>query len=114
MKKEKNTEELHKLFLQIWDERELKNENRIPYNLCFETSKILTREQYRENTCCYSHILPKSKYPEYAMARWNIRIVHPDAHTQYEGYAPKAPRQHGYYLTLLKLHEEGELHEAAT
>jgi len=96
---------LHKWFLELWDIRE---DNRGIIN-CFETGKELQRRFYRENTVCYSHILPKELYAEYEYKEWNVKIVHPAAHSQYEIFPEKAPKQLAEYEKLIKLHEKGEL-----
>jgi hypothetical protein len=95
------TKKLHEFFLNLWDERELFN-GTLSYCKCEETGKILTREFYRENSCCYSHILSKSKYPELAFKKENIMIVSPDAHAQYELNPEKTPNQLKRKLELLK------------
>jgi hypothetical protein len=94
----------HELFLEIWDERETNG-----YVTCFETGKKLKREIYRMNSACYSHILPKSKYPEYDLVKMNIEIVHPDAHGNYENNCEKAPNQCNRKKELLAMHYLGNL-----
>lgn len=100
--------ELHKFFLSLWQERE-EGKDGETYITCFETKVRLSTDKYKENSACYSHILPKSLYPEYEYKRWNIRIVSPEAHHQYTIYPEKAPKQYGYYKILLDLHKKGEL-----
>lgn len=106
--KRSGTLEMQQWFLKLWDEREewVENEN---YVICFETGKKLLRKYYRENSCCYSHILPKSKFPQYRMCNWNLVIVHPDAHSQFETYPEKAQKQYELKKVLLKQHLEGKL-----
>lgn len=91
--KAEGTRELHNWFLLLWDEREQESFGYPPYVQCFETGRHLYRSIYRENTCCYSHLLPKSRYPELAMDKDNVVIVHPDVHADYEVDPEKTPRQ---------------------
>lgn len=103
-KKKEKTETsklMHQFFLDLWDERELFNGD-IFYCKCEETGKTLTRNFYRGNSCCYSHILPKSKYKELAFMKENIMIVSPEAHAQYELNPEKTPNQLKRKLKLLK------------
>ena len=96
---------LHNFFLRIWDDRE--DDRGIVY--CFETGIEMRRKMYRTNTACYSHILPKEMYPEYAYKEWNLKIVLPDSHMQYSIYPEKTPKQFAEYQKLLNLHKKGEL-----
>lgn len=96
--KAEQTRELHKWFLSLWDEQQDDSGN----CYCYETGRRLSRDVYRENTCCYSHLLPKHKYPEYAKEAWNVVIVHPEAHTQFEMYPEKAPKQQELKQKLIK------------
>lgn len=81
--KEKNklkalkTKDLHKWFLEMWDKREETDGNGNKFVTCFESGQILKRALYRTNSCCYSHLLPKSSYPDLAMIEENLVIVHP-------------------------------------
>lgn len=103
---ERTTElsELQLFYVDLWDERE---EN--GYIQCFETGDWMSRKKYRENWSVYSHILPKSKYPQYKLSKWNVKIVTPTAHTQFEQFAEKAPKQYKLSKELLILHKKGEL-----
>lgn len=84
--KEKNklkahsTKELHEWFLKMWDKREENDGDGNRYVICFESGQKLLRGVYRNNSCCYSHLLPKSKYKELAMVEENLVIVHPMWH----------------------------------
>lgn len=98
------TKDRHRFFLELWDKREVNG-----YVICFETGKKLKRELYRKNMCCYSHILPKSKYPQYEFLEENVVIVHPDAHSQYERDCNKAPNQCMKKKELLEKHYLGKL-----
>ena len=100
--------ELHQFFTSLWDERE-EGEEGSGWIECFETKKRLSTSSYRENSACYSHILPKETFPQYAKKRWNVRIVSPEAHNQYTVNPELAPRQYGYYKILLDLHNTGQL-----
>ena len=78
-KKEK-TKVLHQFFLDLWDERADKN----GCIRCFETDIYMSPTIYRENSCCYHHILEKSNpnYKQYVLEKWNIVIILPDVHNQ--------------------------------
>lgn len=109
IKKKEKTEKtklMHQFFLELWDERELFN-GEIFYCKCEETGKMLTRQFYRGNSCCYSHILAKSTYPELAFMKENIMIVCPDAHAQYEANPEKTPKQLQRKKELLELLKNG-------
>jgi len=103
--KKEEREELHKWFFSLWDERS-DNEGVV---ICFETGKRLKPEYYKYKLTCYSHILPKSKYPQYRMNKENVVIVHPDSHEQYEVYPEKTPNQNNLKKLLIKRHIEGTL-----
>lgn len=96
--------ELHQFFVDLWDDREEKG-----YIRCFETGEWLSRKRYRENWSVYSHILPKKKYPQYEMKKWNIKIVHPNAHAQFEQFSEKAPKQYNLFKELVEKHKKGLL-----
>lgn len=68
------------LYQEIWAEREHK---------CFETGVNLPSEPL---TLYFHHILPKAKHPQFRHAKWNIVILHPDAHSQAEVNLDKCPR----------------------
>ena len=85
--KKERTERLHAYFRALWDNRE----DEEGYCYCFETNSRLPLS-YRCNTCCYHHILPKSKYPQYEFESWNIVILHPDIHTRVEGNVDLCPK----------------------
>jgi len=67
-------------YMEIWEEREHK---------CFETGKPLTGEPL---TLYFHHLLGKAKYPQYRHEKWNIVLLHPDAHSQVETFIDKCPR----------------------
>lgn len=90
---------MHKFFKDLWDIQE--DEQGSCY--CYETGQELKGFIYRGNTCCYHHILPKNKYPEYAFEPWNIVILHPDVHTRVEGDLDKCSK---VKLLTMKLKEK--------
>lgn len=75
-----NKDDDESFYQEIWDEREHK---------CFETGKPLGSEPI---TLYFHHILPKAKYPLYRHMKWNIVLLHPDAHSQVEIFIDKCPR----------------------
>ncbi len=74
------TKKLHEWFLGIWDKREETDGNGNKFVTCFESGQKLFSRLYRNNSCCYSHLLPKSKWPDLAMEEENLVIVHPEWH----------------------------------
>lgn len=107
--KKAESEKMRDFFFSLWDSRELMNSSGFSFVVCFETGNRLYRDAYRQSSVVYSHILPKSKYPQYKFSEWNVKIVHPDAHTQFSEFPEKAPKQYAEYKKLLSLHEKGEL-----
>lgn len=114
LKKEQTTKR-HQMFLEIWDEREIEE---IRYDgtktgkfYCedFETGIRLYREPFRENTCCYHHILEKSKYPEYDLCKWNVVIISPFNHDQVHSNIDKTPKVKAKTEELLNKHLNNEL-----
>lgn len=67
-------------YQEIWSEREHK---------CFESGTLLPNVPM---TLYFHHILSKAKYPQYRHSKWNIVILHPDAHSQVEHFIDKCPR----------------------
>lgn len=96
---------LHKLFLEIWDEREDPSGS----CYCFETGQELKGSIFRQNTCCYDHVLEKSKYPEYEFLKSNIIILHPDVHNSKGNNIDSTPKVRKYRDYLLSLHYENKL-----
>jgi hypothetical protein len=86
--KKSETEKLHKWFLDIWD----MTEDASGYCFCYETHEPMHRSIYRDNSCCYHHLLEKSKYPQYALEEWNLVIVLPRIHSQVHSNIDKTPR----------------------
>ncbi len=105
--KAETTKKLHQLFREIWDERE--DETGTCY--CFESGRALPGYIFRGNSCCYDHVLEKNKraYPEYAMVKKNIVILHPDIHQKKTNDIEKCPKVKAYRDYLLSLHEKDEL-----
>ncbi len=97
IKKEK-TKVLHQFFLDLWDERADKN----GCIRCFETDIYMSPTIYRENSCCYSHQLPKSQYPQYALDKDNTLIVLPDVHANWETNQELCPKMLAYTKKLKK------------
>ena len=77
--KQAAAQRMHNFFKRLWDQREDESGN----CYCFETGRLLPFS-YRQNTCCYYHVLPKNRYPEYALEDWNIVILHPEIHEKVE------------------------------
>lgn len=79
--------EMDEFFKSIWDKRE--DENGSCY--CFETGRELP-VSFRNNRCCYHHVLAKSPYPEFKFKEWNIVILDPEIHTRVEGNIDLCPK----------------------
>ncbi len=106
-KKADETLLLHKLFKEIWDQRE--DEQGSCY--CFETGKELPGYAFRGLSTCYDHVLEKGSgsFPEYSFCKANIIIIHPDVHQQKGRDLDKVPKIKAYREFLLSLHREGKL-----
>lgn len=94
--KTENTKKLHKWFLKIFDKR--KDENGFVY--CYETGKPMHEDVYKMDSCIYSHCYPKSTFPQYALEDWNILLVLPDVHIQWETNREKTPKMLEYYKNI--------------
>lgn len=91
IEKASKTIELHKWFLELWDKR--KEKDAFDYYVrCFETDVKLYERYYKENSCCYHHLLEKSTYPEYEFNEENLVIIHPDIHTLTHNDIEKTPK----------------------
>jgi len=103
------TETLHQLFRNIWDERE----DEEGYCYCFETGRAMHGSIYRSSTTCYDHVLEKSEsaYPQYKFTKKNIIIVMPNVHQQKGKNIDKTPKIKEYRQILLSLHKEGKLND---
>lgn len=89
--KAERTKDLHEWFLTIWDGRR-KSDERGFYVECFESGEKLYEQYYKHNTCCYHHLIEKSKYPEYEFDSQNLIIIHPDIHTLTHSNIDKTPK----------------------
>jgi len=87
------TTKMHEWFLEVWEKRK-KFDPSVggSYVQCFESGKKLYTKYYKFNTCCYSHYLPKSRYPNYGFEDWNLEIVDPEIHDQWEKDKEKCPK----------------------
>lgn len=74
------------------------------YVKCFECEKLLHESIYKENMACYSHLLEKAKYPQYAGDVQNVVIVCPDCHTLYTLRPRKATKQYERFLILKQIY----------
>ncbi len=83
-----NTKKLHEWFQELWD----KTENASGYCTCYETGIEMHRCFFRNDTCCYHHVLEKAKYPQFAFSEWNVVIVLPVVHKQVHDNIDKTPR----------------------
>lgn len=85
-----DSKKMHEWFLRVWD----KTEDADGYCYCFETGAKMHRSNYRNNSCCYHHILEKGneKYEKYKMEEWNLVIVLPEVHSQVHSNIDKTPR----------------------
>ena len=61
---------------------------------CFECGRNMHMSTYIGNTVCYSHLLEKAKYPQYAGDPENVVIVHPDCHNLYTMKPKEAKNQY--------------------
>jgi hypothetical protein len=83
--------EKDKLFwATIWEERE---------HVDFETNEPIYGEPL---TLYFHHVLPKSTYPQYRYAKWNIVLVSWDTHTNAENNIDLVPKIKAYRDKLLK------------
>lgn len=94
--------EVHGFLIELWEIRK-ETDDFGSYVSCFETGERLGEESYKYNSCCYSHYLEKSVYPEFAMEQWNVEIVHPDVHARWEKNKKNCPKM---YTKYQKLYEE--------
>jgi len=85
-------EELHNWEFALFD----KQKDEKGYCYCFETGTPMHESVYKWNLCIYSHCYPKSKYPELAMEEWNLLIVLPEIHSQWELNKNKTPKMKEY------------------
>lgn len=99
--KKKWLEELHQWEFELWDKREDKN----GYCYCFETGTPMHRSLYRQNLCVYSHCFSKSTHKKWAMEEWNLLIVLPGIHNQWEADSSKTPKMLKYFKEIKQKYE---------
>ena len=105
MEKKELSIKQREFFLSLWEQ----NEDINGYCVCFECGGKMSAQSYMNNSCCYSHILPKSKFPEYRFEPWNVKICHPNCHAAFETFPEKAPNQYDLQKKLLKKLESRDL-----
>lgn len=107
--KKKETESMHTWFREIWDERE----DEYGFCYCYETGKPMHRDQYRNITTVYDHVLEKNNnaYPQYKFTKRNIVIILPEVHDQKGINISKTPKIKEYRDRLLSLHDLGKLED---
>jgi len=96
--KAETTKKLHQWFLDLWDKRADKNGN----VKCFETDILMSHTIYKYNSCCYSHQISKSKFPNLAFEEDVVLIVLPDVHANWESNQEKCPKMLEYTKKLKK------------
>lgn len=89
---------MHLWFMYLFESRMDAN----GYINCFECGRPLHESKYKENSCVYSHILEKSRFPKEEGNRFNIEICCPDCHTLYTMKPKSAINQYTKRLKLLK------------
>lgn len=87
---------MHNWFVYLFEQRM----NEEHYVFCFECGCLMHEDTYKENTCCYSHILEKAKYKQHKGDPDNVVIVHPQCHTLYTVKPTKAINQYNLSLKL--------------
>lgn len=87
---------MHLWFMHLFEERM----NSSGWLHCFECGHPMHEDNYKDNSCCYSHILSKTWYPDFAGDPDNVVIVHPDCHNIYTMRPKKAVNQYNKYLQL--------------
>lgn len=90
--KKDQTKERHKMFLEIWDEREETDSAGNKFVRCFETGKRMSRGFYRENTCVYHHCILKSARPDLDLVKENLVIILPEIHNLTHNDIDKTPK----------------------
>jgi hypothetical protein len=93
------TKELHSWFLTLFDKHKEKDAKGY-FVRCFETGFKMYEDNYKYNSCIYSHYFPKSTYPQYAFEEWNMELVTPDTHSTWEQDHTKCSKMYKKYLEL--------------
>ena len=96
---------MHRWFIYLFNFRK----NNKGFVKCYECEKWMHEDNYKMLSSCYSHILNKTNYKQYAGKPWNLKITHPECHQLFELFPQKAIKQHSLYLELLEKHKNGEL-----
>ena len=89
---------MHKWFAYLFEQRMDTN----GYIYCFECGKPMHESSYKDLSTCYSHILSKKIFPQFAGEEWNVCITCPDCHHIYSMRPTKATKQYDKYLKLKK------------
>lgn len=85
-----NKENLHDWFMYLYEQRADDN----GFVKCFECGRNMHMSFYIGNTMCYSHLLEKSRYPQYAGDPNNVVITHPECHHLYSMKPKEAINQY--------------------
>lgn len=99
-KKDAEKEQMKLLFLKIWN---------ILYphqRVCYETGRLLFPDDNGFPLMSYfHHVLPKERYPQFALSPWNIILLAPDVHSQAETSIDLVPKVKELYLNFMsKIH----------
>lgn len=92
-KKKEYTIKQFEMFDELWKERS---------HYCYETNQFLG---YEPLSTMFHHCLFKSKYPEYALIKENIVLLHPDVHAQVHVDSSKTPKVREYTQKLKEKYE---------
>jgi 5-methylcytosine-specific restriction endonuclease McrA len=95
-----NKEDLHKWFMYLYEQRADSH----GFVKCFECGRNMHMSTYIGNTMCYSHLVEKSRYPQFAGDPDNVKIVHPQCHHLYSMEPKKAVHQYEAYINYKKEH----------
>jgi hypothetical protein len=100
--KKKYNQELIDFYLDLWNKRADKNGN----VKCFETDILMSHSVYKNNLCCYSHQIPKSKRKDLAKNEDNVLIVLPEIHAAWEADPKSCEKMYAYTQKLKKKYEK--------
>ena len=87
---------MHEWFKYLFEQR-MDDEHNV---YCFECGRKLPEHIYKEISAIYSHILPKSTYPDMAGNPDNVKIVCMTCHNLYTMLPSNAKKQYKEYLKL--------------